>query len=36
MLMHLEGHLNYHLGQIDYLRRVLTGDSAISLAELPR
>ena len=34
MLMHLEGHLNYHLGQIDYLRRVLTGDSAISLAEL--
>ncbi len=34
MLIHLEGHLNYHLGQIDYLRRVLTGDSAISLAEL--
>lgn len=34
MLIHLAGHLNYHLGQIDYLRRVLTGDSAISLAEL--
>ena len=34
MLLHLEGHLNYHLGQIDYLRRVLTGNSAISLAEL--
>jgi uncharacterized damage-inducible protein DinB len=26
-LIHLIGHLNYHLGQIDYLRRVLTGDS---------
>src|SRR5205807_2191816 len=23
-LMHLYGHLSYHLGQIDYLRRVLT------------
>lgn len=34
MLIHLEGHLSYHLGQIDYLRRVLTGDGAISLAEL--
>lgn len=34
MLVHLAGHLNYHLGQIDYLRRVLTGDGAISLAEL--
>ena len=29
MLIHLAGHLNYHLGQIDYLRRVLTGDGAI-------
>lgn len=36
MLIHLAGHLNYHLGQIDYLRRVLTGDGAISLAALQR
>jgi len=34
MLIHLAGHLNYHLGQIDYLRRVLTGDGAIPLADL--
>ncbi len=34
MLIHLEGHLSYHLGQIDYLRRVLTGDGAIPLADL--
>ena len=34
MLIHLDGHLSYHLGQIDYLRRVLTGDGAISFAEL--
>lgn len=34
MLIHLEGHLSYHLGQIDYLRRVLTGDGAITFAEL--
>ena len=34
MLIHLDGHLSYHLGQIDYLRRVLTGEGAISLAEL--
>ena len=27
---HLYGHLNYHLGQIDYLRRVLTGDGALA------
>jgi len=33
MLIHLAGHLNYHLGQIDYLRRVLTGDGPIPLAE---
>ena len=26
---HLYGHLNYHLGQIDYLRRVLTGEGAL-------
>lgn len=24
-VVHLHGHLNYHLGQIDYLRRILTG-----------
>ena len=34
MLIHLDGHLSYHLGQIDYLRRVLTGEGAISFAEL--
>jgi hypothetical protein len=33
-LMHLNGHLNYHLGQIDYLRRVTTGHGAIALAGL--
>ena len=31
-LLHLFGHLSYHLGQIDYLRRVTTGDGAIALA----
>ena len=25
-LIHLYGHLNWHLGQIDYLRRILTAD----------
>ena len=30
-LLHLYGHLNYHLGQIDYLRRLTTGDGAIAL-----
>src|SRR6188472_1459637 len=25
-LIHLLGHLNYHLGQVDYLRRFVTGD----------
>lgn len=34
VLMALYGHLSYHLGQIDYLRRVLSGDGAISLAAL--
>jgi Protein of unknown function (DUF664) len=29
-VVHLYGHLNYHLGQIDYLRRVLTGDGALT------
>lgn len=33
-LIHLEGHLNYHLGQIDYLRRFVTGSGAIDLAGL--
>lgn len=28
-LIHLYGHLNWHLGQVDYLRRVLTGKGAI-------
>jgi len=33
-LIHLAGHLNYQLGQIDYLRRLTTGQGAISLAGL--
>jgi DinB family protein len=33
-LIHLNGHLNYHLGQIDYLRRVTTGVGAINLVSL--
>lgn len=33
-LVHLNGHLNYHLGQIDYLRRVTTGSGAITFAAL--
>ena len=33
-VIHLYGHLNYHLGQIDYLRRVATGNGAIELAQL--
>ncbi len=33
-VVHLNGHLNYHLGQIDVLRRVLTGAGAIPLAGL--
>ena len=28
-VIHLYGHLSYHLGQIDYLRRVLTGNGAL-------
>lgn len=28
--LHLYGHLNYHLGQIDYLRRVLSGQGALT------
>ncbi len=33
-LIHLNGHLNYHLGQVDYLRRMTTGKGAIELAGL--
>jgi N-hydroxyarylamine O-acetyltransferase len=33
-LIHFSGHLNYHLGQIDYLRRFSTGNGAIDLASL--
>ena len=33
-LIHLYGHLNYHLGQVDYLRRFATGNGAIDLASL--
>lgn len=33
-LVHLNGHLNYHLGQVDYLRRFVTGNPAIELAGL--
>jgi hypothetical protein len=31
-LIHLHGHLNFHLGQIDYLRRILTEGSAVAFA----
>jgi hypothetical protein len=34
LLIHLYGHLNWHLGQIAYLRRVLIGDGAIKQAGL--
>jgi hypothetical protein len=34
LLIHLSGHFNYHLGQIDYLRRVITSDGALTLAGL--
>jgi hypothetical protein len=33
-LIHLYGHLNWHLGQIDYLRRALSADGAIVAAGL--
>lgn len=35
-LIHLEAHLNYHHGQMDYLRRFATGDGAIALAQVKR
>ncbi|MBI2681484.1 MAG: DinB family protein [Candidatus Solibacter usitatus] len=34
LLLSLYGHLNYHMGQIDYLRRVLTGGAKIEFAGL--
>ena len=38
-LLHLASHLGYHLGQIDYHRRAVTGDAkgvdAVSVRELP-
>ena len=33
-LVHLHGHINFHLGQIDYLRRILTEGSAVRFAGL--
>jgi uncharacterized damage-inducible protein DinB len=33
-LIHLHGHLNYHLGQIDYLRRILTHTGAVDFGQL--
>jgi hypothetical protein len=33
-LWHTHGHLNFHLGQIDYLRRILTSGAAIQFASL--
>jgi len=35
-LIHLFGHFNYHLGQIDYFRRLLTSNGSLQLAELKR
>ncbi len=38
-LLHLVAHLGYHLGQIDYHRRIVTGDNrtadALSVLEIP-
>lgn len=33
-LLHLYGHLNWHLGQIDIIRRINTGQGALKLAGL--
>lgn len=33
-LIHLLGHLSFHLGQIDYLRRILTQGAALQFARL--
>lgn len=35
-IIHLFGHFNYHLGQIDYLRRLLTSSGSLQLADLKR
>ena len=34
LLTSLYGHLNWHLGQIDYLRRILTDGKAVKAAGL--
>jgi hypothetical protein len=33
-LFHLYGHFNYHLGQIGYLRRILTAGTAVKFVQL--
>ena len=33
-LVSLNNHLNYHLGQIDYLRRILTSSGAVDFVQL--
>jgi hypothetical protein len=33
-LLHLYGHFNYHLGQIDYLRRMLIEGTAVKFQQL--
>jgi uncharacterized damage-inducible protein DinB len=35
LLLHVYGHLNYHLGQIGYLRRMLTAGAAVRFVQLP-
>lgn len=34
LLIHLYGHLNWHLGQIDYLRRIITDGTAVKAVGL--
>jgi hypothetical protein len=34
LLLSLHAHLNYHLGQIDYLRRILTNGGAVAFVQL--
>ena len=33
-LLHLYGHLSFHLGQVDYLRRIVTGEGALKFVRL--
>ncbi len=33
-LFHLYGHMNYHLGQIGYLRRILTSGNSVKFVQL--